>query len=232
MRGADRAGRRAAEPGLVPPPPAARRRARARASQLGGRPRQLLRHRSRAVRRAAPGEPAAPCIPACGSCRHRRRDSRHRPFPSAPAGPVPVHREQRTLPDRRGAARAHVGRCDRSRSGGSHPKPLHPNAVRVDAEARHRHQRQPNQAPRRVRRAALRRRDHAVRPGPRGLSRVPVASAARALEHPRPRARGRDRTAPRYPAFERTAAELETRIGFLLPDPRTTTTRRSTHAER
>ena len=65
-----------------------------------------------------------------------------------------------------------------------------------DEEARYRHQREPHQAPGRVRRATFRRRDHPVRPGPGSLSRVPVPSAPRALEHRRPRARRSDQ--PRF----------------------------------
>ena len=77
-------------------------------------------------------------------------------------------------------------------SAGSHPKPLHPNAVRVLQQAWHRHQREPHQAPRRVRLPAVRHGDHAVRPRSRSLSRVPVPPRARALERSRPGARGSD----------------------------------------
>ena len=54
--------------------------------------------------------------------------------PSA-AGAVPVHRQQRPVPDGRGARSSdRTGRAVEARSAGSHPKPLHPNAVRVMAE--------------------------------------------------------------------------------------------------
>ena len=90
-----------------------------------------------------------------------------------------------------------------ARRAGSHPKALHPNAVRVMGEPRHRHQRATAPSTSTVRRPALRPRHHPVRPGARGLPGVPVAPRPRALEHPRPRARG-IRRRHTLPAFERT----------------------------
>ena len=96
------AGRRAAEPGLLPSAAAARRRAGHRHAQQLRRPRQLLppgpgplragagRHR----RRPAPG--AAPRADATAPARCRRSAPRRRA--------VRVHRQQRPLTDRRGPA--------------------------------------------------------------------------------------------------------------------------------
>ncbi len=95
-------------------------------------------------------------------------------------------------------------------SAGSHPKPLHPNAVRVMRRARHRHRGPARQAPERVRRAAVRLRDHPVRPGAGGLPGVPrpprATSTGASPTRPRPAAP----TSETYPAFQRTAAELAT----------------------
>ena len=121
-------------------------------------------------------------------------------------------------------------------SAGSHPKPLHPGAVRVMNAARHRHQLEPHQALRRIPRRAFRHGHHAVRPGQRGLSRVPFPPRTRPLERRRPRARQCQRplvVRATSRAFERTAVELETRIGFQLPlFMNTATPRRSSHAQR
>ena len=189
--------------------------------------------RSRLLPRAAPSRRRRARIPGCGSRRRRRRDAAANVRGSEAAGLVPVHGEQRALADRGGAARAmSEGPVDRRVRPGSHPKPLHPNAVRVMKQRGHRHQREPHQAPRRVRRATLRHRDHAVRPRPRGVPGVPVAPAPRALEHPRPGARGRDR--PRHLARVRTHGD-RARDAHRVPARSCWTNhrpRRSTHAER
>ena len=133
-------------------------------------------------------------------------------------GAVPVHRQQRPVADGRGAGPGALRRAGRGVSAGSHPKPLHPNAVRVMRDehgidlAGH-----ALEAPERVRRAAVRLGDQPVRPGPRGVPRVPRRPRDHPLEHPRPGRRPRrgDDEAS-YPAFQQTAAELETRVGFLL----------------
>ena len=128
------------------------------------------------------------------------------------AGLVPVHREQRAFADRGGADRR---RCRRERSTPRRPGAIRSrcirNAVRVMKQARDRHQREPHQARRRVRRAALRRRDHAVRSGPRGVPGVPVAPGPRALEHPGSRARGAERSG--HPAGVRAHRRPSSRRG-------------------
>ena len=102
-----------------------------------------------------------------------------------------------------------AARC--ARSAGSHPKPLHPNAVRVmrdrgiDIAGRRSKHLDEFAAP------AVRLRGQPLRPRARGLPGVPGAPELDPLEHPRPGAR---RTTPA--AFERTAAELASRIPFLL----------------
>ena len=91
-------------------------------------------------------------------------------------------------------ARTPVRSHDRvkSKSAGSHPKPLHPNAVRVMAEhgidiSGHSRQCISAASPQNP----VRLRDHAVRSGAGGLSRVSrPAQRQRTLEHPRPRRRG------------------------------------------
>ena len=102
-----------------------------------------------------------------------------------------------------------------ARSAGSHPKPLHPNAVRVMRERgieiggkRTNHLDE-------FSRRALRLRDQPVRSRARSLPRIPNASRARPWSMPDP-ARGPEPTSATLPAFERTAAELATRIGFLI----------------
>ena len=118
-------------------------------------------------------------------------------------------------------------------SAGSHPKPLHPNAVRVLRAAGHRHQREPHQAPRRVRRRE--RFDEVITLCDRVREVCPEFPSHPELVHwsiPDPALEGSTNRAS-YPAFVRTADELETRIGFqlhLLADP--ATTRRSNDAER
>ena len=116
-------------------------------------------------------------------------------------------------------------------SAGSHPKPLHPNAVRVLRKRGIDISREPHQAPRRVPRAAVRPGDHAVRPRPRGLPEFPAHPQLVHWSVPDPALEGSTNRAS-YPAFERTAAELETRISFLLHLLSEPTTRRSTHANR
>ena len=152
--------------------------------------------------------------------------------PPAPAtaGAVPVHGEQRAVPDRRSAARPHVGRWDPGRQRGQpseatasqrHPRP---------SCVRDRHQRAPHQAHRRAPLPAVRHGDHPVRPRPGGLPGLPVPTRARPLERARPSPRGCDRPRASYPAFERTAAELETRIRFQFPLFTTAIPRRSANA--
>ena len=214
--GADDAGRRAAEPRVVPPAPAPRWRPGVRPPQLGGPPRQLLHDRSRRLPRGAARRRR--CAPSRAAPRSRCRR------PVAASGGT--RRRRRVLFLCTGnSARSQIAEAllehmsagtVEARSAGSHPKPLHPNAVRVlrrrgiDISAT------PHQAPRRVRLRALRRRDHPVRPRSRGVPGVPVPPRARALEHPRPGARGIDgpRLVPRLRAHRRRA-----RAAHRLPAP-------------
>ena len=202
-----RAARRAAELGVVPPGSAARGRARAHASQLGRWTRQLLRRRSRGAAGTSCKPRAVRCIPVCGSCRRSRHDAAADgcPAPKA-AGPVPVHREQRAVADRGGAARA---RCRRARS-----TPRRPGATRsrcIRNAVRVMKKRGIDISGNRTKHldefvgAALRRRDHAVRPRPRGLPGVPVAPGPRRTgASPIPRSKAPNDRAT-FPAFERTA---------------------------
>ena len=190
---ADRAPRRAAEPGVVPPGSTAR--GRARAARVAARPTDG----TATTPSISPGAgssskpPAVRCIPGCRSPLSHRRATPWQGRPaSEAAGLVLVHREQRAVTDRRSAARVDVGgsgrrrvRRESSEAAASQRSPGH-------EEARDRHQREPHQACRRVRRAALRRRDHAVRSGQGGVPGVPVAPGASCTGASRiPRSRGR-----------------------------------------
>jgi ArsR family transcriptional regulator, arsenate/arsenite/antimonite-responsive transcriptional repressor / arsenate reductase (thioredoxin) len=117
-------------------------------------------------------------------------------------------------------------------SAGSHPKPLHPNAVRVmrrrgiDISAnRTKH----------LDELASQRFDTVITLCDRVREVCPEFPSHPQLVHwsiPDPALEGSTNRAS-YPAFERTAAELETRITYLLPllsAPRTR--RKSTHAKR
>ena len=100
-------------------------------------------------------------------------------------------------------------------SAGSHPKRLHPNAVRVMRERGIDIARTSLQAPERVRAARF---DYVIRlcdrvrevcpEFPGGPERIHWSVADPALEG--------DSDVESYPAFQRTAAEIETRIEFLL----------------
>jgi protein-tyrosine-phosphatase len=120
-------------------------------------------------------------------------------------------------------------------SAGSHPKPLHPNAIRVMRERgvdisgnRTKH----------LDEFVSQRFDMVITLCDRVREVCPEFPSHPALVHwsmPDPAQAGpTDRAS--YPAFERTAAELETRIRFLLPvltKPSTASkTRRSSHVER
>jgi protein-tyrosine-phosphatase len=115
-------------------------------------------------------------------------------------------------------------------SAGSHPKPLHPNAVRVmrkrgiDISAnRTKH----------VDEFLAWRFDMVITLCDRVREVCPELPAHPQLVHwsvPDPALEGPSNRAS-LPAFERTASELETRIGFLLHLLDRPSTRRSTHAE-
>ena len=137
------------------------------------------------------------------------------------AGAVPVHRQQRALADGRGARRAAVRR---RAAHGQRGQPSQAAASRRgagDARARHRSRGASHEAPQRVRRAALRLRDQPLRSRARGLPGVRGRARADPLEHADPgRERGSDEET--LPAFERTATELCSRIGFLIEAVATT----------
>ncbi|HET7653476.1 MAG TPA: ArsR family transcriptional regulator [Acidimicrobiales bacterium] len=120
-----------------------------------------------------------------------------------------------------------------AKSAGSHPKPLHPNAVRVMrtrgidiASNRTKH----------LDEFVDQRFDVVITLCDRVREVCPPFPSHPELVHwsvPDPAQAGpTDRAS--YPAFVETAAELETRIRYLLPQltGRTATTRRSSHAER
>ena len=103
-----------------------------------------------------------------------------------------------------------------ARSAGSHPKVLHPNAVRVMAE---RGIDISGRSTKHLRRFARMRFDHVITLCDRVREVCPEFPKHPALAHwsiPDPALEG-DSDDATYPAFERTAQELETRIGFLLP---------------
>jgi protein-tyrosine-phosphatase len=116
-------------------------------------------------------------------------------------------------------------------SAGSHPKPLHPNAVRVMRKRgiditmnRTKH----------LDEFLAGRFDLVITLCDRVREVCPEFPAHPQLVHwsvPDPALEGSTARAS-YPAFERTAAELETRISFLLHLLSERTTRRSTHANR
>jgi len=122
----------------------------------------------------------------------------------------------------------------RAASAGSHPKPLHPNAVRAMARRgidisgnRTKH----------LDELVSQRFDLVVTLCDRVREVCPELPSQPVHAHwsmPDPSQSAATNRAS-YPAFERTAVELETRIRFLLPqlsDPPTPKPRRSSHAER
>jgi protein-tyrosine-phosphatase len=116
-------------------------------------------------------------------------------------------------------------------SAGSHPKQLHPNAVRV---MRTRGIDISSNRTKHIDEFLARRFEMVITLCDRVREVCPEFPAHPQIVHwsvPDPALEGSTNRAS-YPAFERTAAELETRIGFLLhqlPEP---PTRRSTHAKR
>jgi protein-tyrosine-phosphatase/DNA-binding transcriptional ArsR family regulator len=103
-----------------------------------------------------------------------------------------------------------------ARSAGSHPKVLHPNAVRVMAERGIDIAGRPTKHHRRFARMHF---DQVITLCDRVREVCPEFPREPTLAHwsiPDPALEG-DSDDATYPAFERTAQELETRIGFLLP---------------
>jgi ArsR family transcriptional regulator, arsenate/arsenite/antimonite-responsive transcriptional repressor / arsenate reductase (thioredoxin) len=184
---------------------------------------------------------------ACGKALQAAGSALHPALRLAPAPPAPrrtgrSHRRQRVLflctgnSARSQIAEALVDQMSagaiEAASAGSHPKPLHPNAVRVlhkrgiDISANRTKHLDEFVSQRFDTVITLCDRVRAVCPAfPSAPERVHWSVPDPALGGPTNRAS--------YPAFERTAAELETRISFqlhVLTQP--ATTRRSTHAQR
>jgi ArsR family transcriptional regulator, arsenate/arsenite/antimonite-responsive transcriptional repressor / arsenate reductase (thioredoxin) len=121
------------------------------------------------------------------------------------------------------------GHTVEARSAGSHPKVLHPNAVRVLAErgidiSDHR--------TKHLRRFARSHFDHVITLCDKVREVCPEFPKHPQLAHwsmPDPSLAG-DTDDASYPAFERTAEELETRIAFLLPRLTTANNEENTHA--
>jgi protein-tyrosine-phosphatase/DNA-binding transcriptional ArsR family regulator len=111
---------------------------------------------------------------------------------------------------------ARSGHTVEARSAGSHPKVLHPNAVRVLAE---RGIDISGHETKHVRRFARSHFDEVITLCDRVREVCPEFPNEPVVAHwsiPDPALDGESDEAT-YPAFERTAQELETRIGFLLP---------------
>ncbi len=109
-----------------------------------------------------------------------------------------------------------------ARSAGSHPKALHPNAVRVMAD---RGIDISDRTTKHLRRFRRMRFNHVITLCDRVREVCPEFPSHPAKAHwsiADPALEG-DTDDATYPAFERTAHELETRIGFLLPQLTTTT---------
>jgi ArsR family transcriptional regulator, arsenate/arsenite/antimonite-responsive transcriptional repressor / arsenate reductase (thioredoxin) len=111
----------------------------------------------------------------------------------------------------------HSGGTIRARSAGSHPKPLHPNAVRVMAESGIDIS---TRTSKHMDRFSETRFDRVITLCDKVREICPQFPGAAATAHwsmPDPAAEGEaDETS--YPAFERTAEELESRIPFLLSE--------------
>ena len=124
-------------------------------------------------------------------------------------GAVPVHRQQRALADGRGAGPGAVGRGHRGVQRRQPSQAPAPQRGAGDARrVRPRPGRSRVQAPGRVRRPALRLGDQPVRPGARGVPRVPRPPRDHPLEHRQPRdRRARRRHLSAVPANGRRAGD-------------------------
>ena len=127
-----------------------------------------------------------------------------------------MHRKQRSLSDGRGLARARSDGVVEAHSAGSHPKPLHANAVRVM------HERYgidlAKQRSKHLRVFAHQRFDRVICLYDRVREVCPEFPGQRETIHwsiPDPAAESGDDEAT-YPTFHQTAGELETRIRFLV----------------
>ena len=176
------------------------------AAQLGRRPRHLLHRRpgplrgvaGRGGRSTAPGARAGPAA-------RRPRPGRRRGCCSCAPATAPVPRSPRRSRSGVPAARSQAS------SAGSHPRPLHPNTVRVLAEhgidvrgraAKHLSVFAAD---------AVRLRDHLVRPGPRGLPGVPRPSPSTST--------GASPTRPRPVTPTRRATRPSSAMAAELEDP-------------
>ena len=107
------------------------------------------------------------------------------------------------------------GRAIRASSAGSHPRPLHPNAVRVMAERGIDISTQKTKHLDRLRETRF---DRVITLCDKVREICPEFPAVASTAHwsmPDPSAEGRTKKAS-YPAFKRTANELESRIPFLI----------------
>ena len=183
---ADRAGRPAAEPGLLPPAAAARRWAGHRPTQQLRCPRHLLPPGPGPLRARADRSPGRRCTRRSHcSAGHRRRPAEDR----VGLGVLfACTGNSARSPIAEALLRHRAGGHVEVVSAGSQPKPrIHPHAVRVLRDrVRHRHLRPVPAAPGHRGRPAVRPCDHSVRQGPRGLPRLRRPSPARPLEHSRP----------------------------------------------
>ena len=124
---------------------------------------------------------------------------------------------------------ARSGRTVDARSAGSHPKVLHPNAVRVLAE---RDIDIAGRQTKHLRRFARSHFDHVITLCDKVREVCPEFPKHPQLAHwsmPDPSLDG-DSDEATYPAFERTADELDARIGFLLPQLSTANHEETAHA--
>ena len=167
--GADRRSAAAAEPRLVPPRPAAA----AGWSSSGAAPPTAATPTTGWTSPAAANcwpRPAVRCIPGSADARRRPRAAGVRARQrccSCARATAPARRWPKRCSSSCPTARSR--RC----SAGSHPKPLHPNAVRGDGDRGIDISGRASKHLDVFAGAALRLRDHAVRPGPGGVPRVP-----------------------------------------------------------
>ena len=217
----------AAEPGLLPPRRAAPGRAGVVAAELR---RRAATPTTASTSPAAPSccpPPAPRCTPGCGW------PAAHRPpaAAGAAAGAVPVHRQQRPLADGRGAAQQRSGGAVEARSAGSHPKPLHPDAVRVMAERGIDISRRPTTKHLDGSPAPLRPGHHPLRPGPGDLPRVPGQPSPSTGACPTPPHEHRRRRLPGVRAHRRRAREPH-RFLLHIASPTAPTRRSDDHRTR
>ena len=139
------------------------------------------------------------------------------PRRARPRAAVPLHRQQRALPDRRSRHGAPIGWRRRGTQRGESSQAAASERGARHGGARHRHLQSPYEVAHPLHPQPLRSGHHALRQGARGLPGVPGGADRRALEHRRSRRRRRQRQAT-YPAFEHVADEIEGRVALLLAD--------------